>query len=142
MAQTVGTVLAKSMKLYSGAAAFTCQVDVSISGSTNMFEVTCKDSGANAAYLPGTKSWTASGSANFADDATLGFNTATTGIFDKWDDQASIAIVFQTAQTGDTKWSGTAYVSSWTLNSSGNDEAVTYDFELQGTGPLVMATIA
>lgn len=142
MAQTVGTVLAKNMKLYSGAAAFTCQVDVSLAASTNMFETTCKDSGANAAFLPGTKSWTASGSANFADDATLGFNTASTGVFAKWDSQSSLSIVFQTAQTGDTKWSGTAYVSSWTLNSSGNDEAVTYDFELQGTGALVQATIA
>lgn len=142
MAQTVGTVLAKNMKMYFGSVALTCQVDVSIAGSTNMFETTCKDSGANAAFLPGTKSWTASGSANFADDATLGFNTATTGVFAEWDSQSSVALVFQTGITGDQKWSGTAYVSSWTLNSSGNDEAVTYDFELQGTGALVQATIA
>ena len=142
MAQTVGTVLAKNMKMYFGSVALTCQVDVSIAGSTNMFETTCKDSGANAAFLPGTKSWTASGSANFADDATLGFNTATTGVFAEWDSQSSVALVFQTGSTGDQKWSGTAYVSSWTLNSSGNDEAVTYDFELQGTGALVQATIA
>lgn len=142
MAQTVGTVLAKNMKMYFGSVALTCQVDVSIAGSTNMFETTCKDSGANAAFLPGTKSWTASGSANFADDATLGFNTSTTGVFAEWDSQSSVSLVFQTGSTGDQKWSGTAYVSSWTLNSSGNDEAVTYDFELQGTGALVQATIA
>jgi Phage tail tube protein len=142
MAQTVGTVLAKNMKLYIGATALTCQVDVSLAASTNMFETTCKDSGANAAFLPGTKSWTASGSANFADDATLGLNTTATGIFAKWDSQASIAMVFQTASTGDTKWSGTAYISSWTLNSSGNDEAVSYDFELQGTGALLQAVIS
>lgn len=142
MAQTVGTVLAKNMKMYFGSVALTCQVDVSIAGSTNMFETTCKDSGANAAFLPGTKSWTASGSANFADDATLGFNTATTGVFAEWDSQSSVALVFQTGTTDDQKWSGTAYVSSWTLNSSGNDEAVTYDFELQGTGALVQSTIA
>jgi hypothetical protein len=142
MAQTVGTVLAKNMKMYFGTVALTCQVDVSIAGSTNMFETTCKDSGANAAFLPGTKSWTASGSANFADDATLGFNTATTGIFAEWDSQSSVSVVFQTGAVGDQKWSGTAYVSSWTLNSSGNDEAVTYDFELQGTGALAQAVIS
>ena len=142
MAQTVGTVLAKNMKMYFGSVALTCQVDVSIAGSTNMFETTCKDSGANAAFLPGTKSWTASGSANFADDATLGFNTATTGIFAEWDSQSTVSVVFQTGAIGDTKYSGTAYVSSWTMNSSGNDEAVTYDFELQGTGALASAIIA
>lgn len=142
MAQTVGTVLAKNMKLFFGATALTCQVDATISGSTNMFETTCKDSGANAEFKPGSKSWTVSGTANFADDATLGFNTSSTGLFAKWDGQTSIPIVFQTAATGDTNWSGTAYVSSWTLSSSGNDESVTYDFELQGTGALVMAVIS
>ena len=142
MAQTVGTVLAKNMKLYFGATALTCQVDVSISGSTNMFETTCKDSGANSAFLPGSKSWTASGTLNYADDATLGFGTSTTGIFDKWDGQGTVSVVFQTGNTGDRKWSGTGYVSSWTMNSSGNDEAVTVDFEIQGTGALAMATIS
>lgn len=142
MAQTVGTVLAKNMKLYFGSTALTCQVDASISASTNMFETTCKDSAANSTFLPGSKSWTASVSANYADDATLGFNTATTGVFDLWDDQASVSVVFQTGNVGDTKWTGNAYVSSWTMNSSGNDEAVTFDVELQGTGALTMATIS
>lgn len=142
MAQTVGTVLAKNMKLYFGATALTCQVDASISGETNMFETTCKDSSSTAAYLPGTTSWSISGTANFADDATLGFNTATTGLFAKWSTGAVVAIVFQTAAVGDTKWSGNTYVENWTLNSNGNDEAVTYDFTLRGTGVLAQAVIA
>lgn len=142
MAQTVGTVLAKNMAIYFGSTKVTCQVDASISGSTNMFETTCKDSAANAEFKPGAKSWTVTGSALFADDATLGFNTATTGVFAKWDGQTTISIVFQTAQTGDTKWSGSVYVSDWTLSSNGIDEAVTYDFTLQGTGALTMATIS
>lgn len=50
-------------------------------------------------------------------------------------------MVFQTGVTGDKKYSGTTYVSSLALNSSGNDEAVTFDFELQGTGALAEATI-
>ena len=138
---TTGTVLAKNMKLYFGATALTCQVDASLSGSTNMFETTCKDSASEAAFLPGTTSWTVSGTANFAFDATLGFNTASTGLFAKWQAGTSVSIVFQTGVTGDQKWSGSAYVTSWTLSSNGNDEAVTYDFELQGTGTLTMATI-
>lgn len=142
MAQTVGTVLAKNMKLYFGSTALTCQVDASISGETNMFETTCKDSSSTAAFLPGTTSWSVSGTANFADDATLGFNTASTGLFVKWQAGASVSIVFQTAATGDTKWSGTTYVENWSLNSNGNDEAVTYDFTLRGTGVLTMATIS
>lgn len=139
---TVGTQLAKNMKLYFGATAITCQVDASMSGQTNMFETTCKDSASEAAFLPGTTSWTMSGTLNYAHDATLGFNTSTTGIFDKWQDGASVSAVFQTAVTGDTKWSGSGYISSWNMNSSGNDEAVTVDFEIQGTGTLTMATVS
>jgi len=138
---TTGTVLAKNMKLFIGSTAITCQVDASLSMSTNMFEITCKDSAANSAFLPGTKAWTVSGSGNFAFDATLGFANAS-GLFEYWDDQTSASLVFQTAVSGDKKYSGTAYISSLKLNSSGNDEAVTFEFEFQGTGALVEATVA
>ena len=58
----MATVLAKNMKLYTGSTptAITCQVDASLSMSTNTFETTCKDSSAVAEFLPGAKSWTAS----------------------------------------------------------------------------------
>lgn len=135
---TTGTVLAKNMKLYIGSQAVTCQVDASLNMSTNTFETTCKDSGANAEFLPGSKSWTMSGSGNFRFDATYGFED----FFDMWDGQTSATAVFQTAVTGDLKFSGTVYLTSLSASSSGNDEAVTYDFELQGTGALAKATVA
>lgn len=124
--------------MYVGATKITCQVDASISMSTNMFETTCKDSAANAAFLPGSKSWTASGSGNLAFDATYGAEE----LFAAWDGQTSMSIVFQTAVTGDKKYSGTAYISSLSINSSGNDEAVTFEYELQGTGALVEAAVS
>lgn len=135
---TTGTVLAKNMKMYVGATAITCQTDASISMSTNMFETTCKDSAANSAFLPGSKSWTASGSGNLAFDATYGAEE----LFAAWDAQTSMSIVFQTAVTGDKKYSGSAYITSLNINSSGNDEAVTFDYELQGTGALAEATVS
>lgn len=135
---TTGTVLAKNMKMYVGATAITCQTDASISMSTNMFETTCKDSAANSAFLPGSKSWTASGSGNLAFDATYGAEE----LFATWDAQTSMSIVFQTAVTGDKKYSGSAYITSLNINSSGNDEAVTFDYELQGTGALAEATVS
>ena len=134
---TTGTVLAKNMKLYVGSTAITCQVDAKISMSTNMFETTCKDSTAVSAFLPGSKSWTASGTGNFAFDATYGFSD----LFEAWDAQSTIAIVWQTGVTGDEKLSGTAYISKLDGDSSGNDAAVTFSFEMQGTGALTKATI-
>jgi hypothetical protein len=141
MAVTAGTILAKNMKLYSGATAFTCQVDASMAMSTNMFETTCKDSAANAAFLPGNKSWTASVTGNLAFDATLGFSTTTTGLFDLWDDQTVVSLVFQDGVVDDTSYAGDAYISSLSLESSGNDNAVTFSAEFTGTGAITQAII-
>lgn len=136
----MATVLAKNMKLYSGATptAFTCQVDASISLSTNTFETTCKDSAANAEYLAGTKSWTASVSGLLDFSATNGFEE----LYSSWNNSTAVAIVFQTGTVGDKKYSGSAIITSLNLNSSGNDEAVTWDAEFQGTGALTETTIS
>ena len=134
---TTGTVLAKNFKAYVGATAYTCQTDVSLSFSTNMIQTSCKDAAADAAFLPGEKSWTASVSGLYATDATLGFSD----LFASHDDQTSITIVYKTATVGDQSYTGTAYISSLSIDSSGNDEAVTWSAELQGTGAVVEATI-
>jgi hypothetical protein len=136
----MATVLAKNMKLYTGAtpAAITCQVDASISTSTNMFETTCKDSSAVSEFLPGAKSWTASVTGNVDFAATNGVEE----LFTAWTNQTSVALVFQTGTTGDSKYSGSGYVSSLQIQSSGNDEAVTFSAEFQGTGALTQANIS
>ena len=135
---TTGTVLAKNLKLYVGATAITCQVDASVNMSTNMIQTTCKDSAANAAVLPGEKSWEASVSGNLAYDATYGWNE----LFTAWDSQTLLAIVYQTGVTGDKKLSGSCYINIITNTSIGNDEAVTFECGLTGTGALVSATIS
>lgn len=126
------------MKLYAPTAALTCQVNASISFETEMFNTTCKDSTAWNEQLPGTKSWSASGTGNLAFDATNGF----TELFAAWTAQTSLSIIFQTAGTGDKKYSGTTYISSGNLTSDGNDNPVTWDFEFQGTGALTEATVS
>lgn len=134
---TTGTVLAKNMKIYVGSAAITCQLNASLSCSTNMFQTTCKDSAANSAFLPGAKEWTISGSANFAFDATFGYED----LWDSWDAQTTIIPIFQTGVTGDLKFSGSSYISELNATSDGVDAAVEYDVTFQGTGALAKATI-
>lgn len=135
---TTGTVLAKNMKIYIGSSAIDCQVNANISLSTNMFQTTCKDSASNEEFLPGNKSWTISGSGNLKFDATTGWSQ----LFSAWTGATSTALVFQTSVTGDKKYSGSGYISSLSLTSNGNDEAVTFDFEFQGTGALTEATVS
>jgi hypothetical protein len=136
----MATVLAKNMKIFTGATptAITCQVDASLSMSTNTFETTCKDSSAVAEFLPGAKSWTASVTGNVDWSATNGAEE----LFTAWSGQTSVAIVFQTGVVGEIKYSGSAYITSLQINSSGNDEAVTFSAEFQGTGALAQATIS
>lgn len=134
---TTGTVLAKNMKIYVGATAITCQLNASISQSTNMFQTTCKDSAANSSFLPGAKEWTISGSANFSFDATYGYED----LWDIWDAQTTVTPIFQTGVTGDLKWSGSSYISELNATSDGVDAAVEYDVSFQGTGTLTKATI-
>lgn len=134
---TTGTVLAKNMKIYVGANAITCQLNASLSCSTNTFQTTCKDSVANSEYLPGAKEWSISGSANFSFDATYGFED----LWDSWDTQSVIVPIFQTGVTGDLKWSGNSYISELNATSDGVDAAVEYDVTFQGTGALAKATI-
>jgi len=134
---TTGTVLAKNMKIYVGATAITCQLNASISQSTNMFQTTCKDSAANSTFLPGAKEWTISGSANFSFDATYGYEE----LWDLWDAQTTVTPIFQTGVTGDLKWSGSSYISELNATSDGVDAAVEYDVSFQGTGTLTKATV-
>jgi len=134
---TAGTVLAKNMKIYVGATAITCQLNASISQSTNMFQTTCKDSAANSSFLPGAKEWTISGSANFSFDASYGYED----LWDLWDAQTAVTPIFQTGVTGDLKWSGSSYISELNATSDGVDAAVEYDVSFQGTGTLTKATI-
>ncbi len=135
---TTGTVLAKYLKLYVGSTAVTCQVDASMNMSTNMIQTTCKDSAADASVLPGEKSWEASVSGNLAYDATYGWSQ----LFAAWTGQTLLMLVYQTGVVGDKKLTGSAYINSLTKTSSGNDEAVTFDAGLTGTGALVEATIS
>ena len=63
-------------------------------------------------------------------------------MFTAWTNSTTVALVFQTGTVGDKKYSGSAIITSMNLNSSGNDEAVTWDCEFQGTGALTEATIS
>ena len=135
---TTGTVLAKNMSFEMAGTVVTCQTNCELSLATEMFETTCKDSGAWAAPAPGTKSWTASGEANMAFDATYGIED----VFTLWYNQTSVAFVFTTGVAADSEFIGTAYVSSISVSSQGNDSAVTFSYQLDGTGAIIYQTVS
>jgi len=135
---TTGTVLAKNMSFEVAGTVVSCQVNCELNMSTEMFETTCKDSGAWAEPRPGTKSWTGSGEYNLAFDATYGIED----LFTLWYDQTEAAFVFTTGVNDDKEFIGNGYISSLTVSSQGNDAAVTGTFELTGAGELIYQTVS
>lgn len=141
MPETVGTVLSKVMKIYTGGTptAITCQNDLTLTITTETFDTSCKDTSiAWADSSPGTISWQISGSANFAFDATNGYSE----LFAAQTTGATLAAVVQNANTGDKKYSGNVIVTQLDLDASGLNTAATYSFTLTGKGALAEATIS
>lgn len=137
---TNGKFDARLLKIYTGATpiAITHQTNASLSCSADMIDVTTKDSGGDRELLPGTRSWTMSGEGGFAFDAPNGYSA----LFAAWKNGTVVTPVLQTAVTGDKKYSGSAYLSSLEMTSSGaGGDMVTFSYTLEGTGGLTEATI-
>lgn len=134
-----GKTDARLFKIYTGSTpvAITHQTDASLSLSADMIDVTTKDSGGDRELLPGTRSWTMSGSAMVADDAANGY----TSLFSAWKNGTTVTVVIGTAVTGDKKYSGSALLSSLEKTGSGaGGDAIQFSYTLEGTGALTEAS--
>lgn len=136
---TTGTIKAKLLKIYTGGtpAAVTCLTNAELSVTNELREISCKDTGIFQEFLPDTQTWTISGEALVAFDAANGVDEISTAVLG----QTSTAVVFQTAVSGDTKWSGNVYFTSFNV-TAGNTGNATFSFEGQGTGQLTQGTIS
>lgn len=119
-----GTVLAKL-------------TNTDITMDTNLFEVTSKESGGYAEFLPGLRNITYSveGIADFQSA-----NKDLADIFTIYTSRASCALVWTNAVTGDKKITQTGYLTSCNI-SAPMEDTVTYSLEFQGTGTPTIATI-
>lgn len=108
----------------------------SLNINQDLFDTTSKGSSGWAEHGNGLRDWSISveGLVDFSQSfGVIGLNNMIAN-------RASAAIVFTDSQTGDQKWSGTADLSSLTIDAP-MEEAVTWSGELVGTGALTMATI-
>jgi len=133
---TLGIINSRIMVIKVGASVVSCLTDASLSISQEFRDTTCKDSGGFNNILPAKRTWEMSGSALFSYDGTLTFDD----FFALWNGQTSATIIYGTTVTGDKIYTGTAYLSSLSVSSSGTDENVTYEFSLTGTGALAETT--
>lgn len=111
--------------------------DASISFTHEPRDITTKDSAGYRELLEGLRSWSASGSGLFAEDATYGYNDLETLL----QNRTKVTIRFMTNVTGDTYWEGEAYISSLDKTSSGAEDNVTFSISMEGTGSPTIGSI-
>jgi predicted secreted protein len=112
--------------------------NVELTMSTNMFEVTSKNSGGRKEILAGNSEWSATADIN-VDFVSSDWDAA--NMFDAWDDKTALVLTITNGVIGDTKFVGTAYVDNVTFTGPQGDKA-SGTISFAGTGALVSSIIA
>ncbi|SNR92430.1 phage tail tube protein [Hymenobacter mucosus] len=122
---------------------FGCSTSAGLSVETDMDEASCQASGAWKEYIPGTHGWTVDSDA-LARIATGTDATNELTFKDLLQLQIAktlIPVSFGTNISGDVRFEGNAYISSFSQNRPENGK-VTFSVSLQGTGPLAIVANA
>ena len=136
---TTNVVNTTLMKIYTGSpltAIASCN-GASLSMSHDPRDITTKDSGGWKELLEGLRSFEMSGEGLVAFDDTNGGLALTSSLLNR----TQLILAFSTEVTGDTKWSGSGYISSLEVGSPGQEENLTYNFTMTGTGALTQGTV-
>lgn len=108
----------------------------SISYSNNLIEVTDKDSGGHAEYIPGKKECELSFDALQDYAATVGVG----GFFDAVKNGTEVSIIYSTGTSNDFQWTGTFLAESVELTAPLHDVAG-WSGTLRGTGEISRSTV-
>lgn len=117
-------------------AAITCLTDAELTINNEVFDVTCKDSGQWRDVIPAQSTATLSGTFYVDYAAANGHDEIATDTIA----QELIDWEFGTGTTGDTKFSGGGYFTSFSVSSSGTNEGVSGSFEITVTGAVTQGT--
>lgn len=134
---TTGIFNGKIVRLYDGTDVIGQSTSCSLDLSTAMRTISHKDSGGYQENLPGEISGSLSVENFYSNDATYGAKELTAKML------AGTAIVWKmsTEETGDTFWSGTAYINSGSL-SFPNEDNSTASFSLTTTGQITQGQVS
>lgn len=134
---TTGPVKGKDLLLYVGTTAIGSSTSCSLNISTDLLDVTTKDSNGFKEKLPEDIDW------NISCDALTVFDAAY-GIDDILDAQlggTKLSVKFSTEVTGDIVLSGDIYINSNNIDASKGSPS-TFSFSGEGTGTLTKSTVS
>jgi TP901-1 family phage major tail protein len=98
-------------------------------------DATTKSSSGYRDTLEGVRSWSGSGECLVDTAATEGY----TQLYDDIIARTAVTVKFTTGASGNTFWSGSAYLTNWEL-SGGVEDNVTLSYAFEGTGSLTKGT--
>lgn len=111
--------------------------NVELTMSTNMFEITSKESGGRKEILAGNSEWSATADVN-VDFQSSNYDAA--DLAAAWDAKTALSITVTNGVTGDKSFAGTAYVDNVVVTGpQGDKTSGTVSFA--GTGALTITTI-
>ncbi len=125
-----------NLAVYIGGVKVGCSTDASLSVAHALRDISCKDSAAWTDVAPGIRSWNISGSGLYAYDSTYGGDELINALTDR----TLLTVELSTEVSGETRWSGSGYLTECSVSSPGREENVSYSFTIEGNGALTSAT--
>jgi len=126
-----------TMRIKIGTKTIFHETGVSLDSNVDFKEATSKDI-TGALQVAGKHSWSVSLNSLVANDGTTQEDIAT--LFGYHINGTQVAVEFSTFVTGDAKFSGNAYVSSFKIDAQ-NEDIVTGDFSFVGDGALTESAV-
>lgn len=108
-----------------------------LTASTNMFEITSKESGGLKEILAGNSEWSATADIN-VDFVSSNWDAA--DMWAAWSAKTALSITITNGVTGDKQFAGTAYVDNVTYTGPQGDKA-SGTVSFAGTGALTISSI-
>jgi hypothetical protein len=134
---TTGIIQGRLMKVNIGGVVLDDQLDTNISMTSDMDEVTTKNSGNYKAFLPSFVGATASASGYISFDAVEGISEAFAAI------KAGTPLTFllSTGVTGDATFTSSAFLTTWNVDFP-KDGIAGFSFDYQFTGEPIEGVVA
>jgi predicted secreted protein len=135
---TTGIMPGRLIRIFVAGTAVTHATEGSIEFSADTEDIVTKDTetdGWESAY-PTTLRANITGTAYYADDATNGFED----LWDAWKARTTVAVMFSTEVSGDTKYSGDFFVTNVSMTANASERA-TFTFSLRSDGEVAKADV-
>lgn len=144
---TVGPINGTRGRLFvdtSNGSTYTAQgysLDATFNWTHSPREITNQDSGGYAQYLEGKRGFTIDFNALHSTDGANNFDDFYDALVSS-SQRGGVTFKFATATSGDTSWTGSAFITNLVVASGGPENNMTFNGSLQGTGSVTKGTVA